>query len=88
MKIGNKEFDTAKHTYIMGILNVTPDSFSDGGKWNGYEAAMRHAEELLRRRNRYPGYRRRVHKTRTPADYVRRRNYKNCADYRGCQKEF
>ena len=24
MKIGNKEFDTAKHTYIMGILNVTP----------------------------------------------------------------
>ena len=47
MKIGNKEFDTAKHTYIMGILNVTPDSFSDGGKWNGYKAAMRHAEELL-----------------------------------------
>ena len=40
MKIGNKEFDTAKHTYIMGILNVTPDSFSDGGKWNGYDAAM------------------------------------------------
>ena len=38
MKIGNKEFDTAKHTYIMGILNVTPDSFSDGGKWNGYDA--------------------------------------------------
>ena len=40
MKIGNKEFDTAKHTYIMGILNVTPDSFSDGGKWNGYDAAI------------------------------------------------
>ena len=47
MKIGNKEFDTAKHTYIMGILNVTPDSFSDGGKWNGYDAAMRHAEEEI-----------------------------------------
>ena len=41
MKIGNKEFDTAKHTYIMGILNVTPDSFSDGGKWNGYEDTSR-----------------------------------------------
>ena len=27
-------FDTKNHTYIMGILNVTPDSFSDGGKWN------------------------------------------------------
>ena len=26
MKIGNKEFDTAKHTYIMGILNVTQDT--------------------------------------------------------------
>ena len=31
MKIGNHEFDTANETYIMGILNVTPDSFSDGG---------------------------------------------------------
>ena len=27
MKIGNREFDTKNHTYIMGILNVTPDSF-------------------------------------------------------------
>ena len=34
MKIGNRFFDTKNHTYIMGILNVTPDSFSDGGKWN------------------------------------------------------
>ena len=31
MRIGSREFDTAHHTYIMGILNVTPDSFSDGG---------------------------------------------------------
>ena len=30
MIIGGKNFDTANHTYIMGILNVTPDSFSDG----------------------------------------------------------
>ena len=34
MIIGGKNFDTANHTYIMGILNVTPDSFSDGGKFN------------------------------------------------------
>ena len=27
MKIGNRFFDTKNHTYIMGILNVTPDSF-------------------------------------------------------------
>lgn len=36
MKIGNREFDVKNKTYIMGILNVTPDSFSDGGKWNEY----------------------------------------------------
>ncbi|MCF2554126.1 dihydropteroate synthase [Faecalicatena contorta] len=47
MKIGNREFDTKTHTYIMGILNVTPDSFSDGGKWNDYDAAMRHTEEMI-----------------------------------------
>lgn len=47
MRIGNREFDTANHTYIMGILNVTPDSFSDGGKWNGMDAALRHAEEMI-----------------------------------------
>ena len=48
MKIGNREFDTKNHTYIMGILNVTPDSFSDGGKWNGQDAALKHAEELIK----------------------------------------
>ncbi len=47
MRIGNREFDTQRHTYIMGILNVTPDSFSDGGKWNRYDAAMYHVKELL-----------------------------------------
>lgn len=47
MNIGNKVFDTDKHTYIMGILNVTPDSFSDGGKWNHYDAAMAHVQQLL-----------------------------------------
>lgn len=48
MKIGNREFDTKNHTYIMGILNVTPDSFSDGGKWNGMDNALVHAEELVK----------------------------------------
>ena len=33
MRIGGKEFDLKKNTYIMGILNVTPDSFSDGGTY-------------------------------------------------------
>lgn len=34
------------HTYIMGILNVTPDSFSDGGRWNAPDAAARHAVQM------------------------------------------
>ena len=41
MKIGNREFDLKIHCYVMGILNVTPDSFSDGGRWNQLDAAKR-----------------------------------------------
>ena len=37
MQIGNKIFDTAKHTAIMAILNVTPDSFSDGGSYKSMD---------------------------------------------------
>ncbi len=48
MLIGKKEFQTRGHTYIMGILNLTPDSFSDGGRWNDRDRALRHAEEMLR----------------------------------------
>ena len=35
-----------ERTLIMGILNVTPDSFSDGGRWNTLDAALEHAAEL------------------------------------------
>ncbi len=49
MKIGNREFDTAGHTYVMGILNMTPDSFSDGGKWKGMDAALAHVREMTGR---------------------------------------
>ena len=48
MVIGNREFDVKNHTYVMGILNVTPDSFSDGGKFNHLDAALAHAEEMIR----------------------------------------
>ena len=48
MRIGSREFDTEHQTYIMGILNVTPDSFSDGGKYSRIEAALAHAEEMIR----------------------------------------
>ena len=47
MIIGKKNFDTDHETYIMGILNVTPDSFSDGGNFNCLDAARRHTEEML-----------------------------------------
>ena len=47
MKIGNKEFKTQGHTYVMGILNVTPDSFSDGGKWNDRDRALKHVEDMV-----------------------------------------
>lgn len=46
MKIGGKEFSENK-THIMGILNVTPDSFSDGGRWNTIDPALRRAERMI-----------------------------------------
>ena len=48
MIIGNKTFDTKHHGYIMGILNVTPDPFSDGGKYDHLDAALKHADEMIR----------------------------------------
>ena len=39
--------DYGKRTYIMGILNVTPDSFSDGGDFNSVEKALKHAKEMV-----------------------------------------
>ncbi len=47
MKIGSREFDTKNHTYIMGILNVTPDSFSDGGKYNSPDTALMRVREMI-----------------------------------------
>ncbi len=39
-------FEINKRTYIMGILNVTPDSFFDGGQWNSPEKAVKHALKM------------------------------------------
>lgn len=46
MKIGSRNFDVTAHTYVMGILNVTPDSFSDGGKWNRLDDALFRVEQM------------------------------------------
>ena len=47
MKIGGRDFDVQNHTYVMGILNLTPDSFSDGGKWLEKDKALYRVEEML-----------------------------------------
>lgn len=47
MKIGNRIFDLAGHTYVMGILNVTPDSFSDGGMFIDKDAAVKRALQMI-----------------------------------------
>ncbi len=47
LKVGNCWFEWGKRTYIVGILNVTPDSFSDGGLYYRLEAALKQAERLI-----------------------------------------
>ncbi len=47
MKIGNREFPLGEKSYVMGILNVTPDSFSDGGKYNDIERALKQADKMV-----------------------------------------
>jgi dihydropteroate synthase len=46
LTINNTIFDWSKKTYIMGILNTTPDSFSDGGKYLQTHAAVNHAVKM------------------------------------------
>lgn len=47
MIIGGKNFPIGERVYLMGILNVTPDSFSDGGSFQQMDKALFHAEEML-----------------------------------------
>lgn len=47
IEIGNREFDVKNHTYVMGILNVTPDSFSDGGSYTSIDKAMEQTEKMI-----------------------------------------
>ncbi|MFC4737787.1 dihydropteroate synthase [Bacillus daqingensis] len=46
MKWKTHELNFAEKTYVMGILNATPDSFSDGGRYETVERAVRHAREM------------------------------------------
>ena len=47
MIIGKLNFKTQGHTYVMGILNVTPDSFSDGGRFDSIDAALKHTQQMV-----------------------------------------
>lgn len=47
IKCGDKELVFGKKTFVMGILNVTPDSFSDGGMYDTPEKALEHAKEMV-----------------------------------------
>lgn len=47
MRIGNRNFHEKEHTYVMGILNVTPDSFSDGGSFTEKDIALKRVEQML-----------------------------------------
>src|SRR5881409_3549494 len=45
-RFGSREFDCSLRTLVMGVLNVTPDSFSDGGRFFDPEVAVRHGLEM------------------------------------------
>ncbi len=47
MKFNNNIWSWGEKTYVMGILNVTPDSFSDGGKYNQVDNAVTHALKMI-----------------------------------------
>ena len=42
-----KELHIGRDSLVMGVLNITDDSFSDGGKWNTLETAMKHAKDMV-----------------------------------------
>ena len=47
-RAGSYSFPIGMKTYVMGILNITPDSFSDGGKWRSVEEAVARALQMER----------------------------------------
>ncbi|MDI6831543.1 MAG: dihydropteroate synthase [Actinomycetota bacterium] len=46
LKLGGREYDLDRRTLVMGVVNVTPDSFSDGGLFHDPRAAVEHALRL------------------------------------------
>jgi dihydropteroate synthase len=47
LRCGDREFELGRRTYIMGVLNITPDSFSDGGRFMDPMVAVNHAKKMV-----------------------------------------
>lgn len=47
VRCGNRIFDFSERTYVMGILNITPDSFSDAGRFLNHRDALDHAKRMV-----------------------------------------
>ena len=72
----------------MGVLNVTPDSFSDGGRFSDRDAALRHARAHDRRGRGHHRRRRRIHAARRRTRVARRRARRaSCRSSRRCARE-
>jgi len=50
-QFGKTTYDLSTRSFVMGVLNVTPDSFSDGGKYLDPEAAIKHAIDMEKEGN-------------------------------------
>src|SRR5690606_26064738 len=46
--IKGKELELSRRSLVMGVLNITPDSFSDGGEWISADKALEHAAAMIR----------------------------------------
>src|SRR3990170_2483480 len=53
VKVGKTEMNFGERTYVMGVLNVTPDSFSDGGKFLNEDAAVSRGVKMVKNGRRY-----------------------------------
>ena len=60
LKIRDRAFNWGERTYLMGILNVTPDSFSDGGEFNHLETALSQYRKSRLGRGAKPNYQKTV----------------------------
>ena len=63
---------------VMGIVNVTPDSFSDGGRYASTRTALAHCEQLLVEGAAHPGHRRRIQPARARRPCRWRKSWRGC----------